>query len=292
MVITTRHHLHAAQVIAALNSGKHVFCEKPLCLNEAELSEIVAAHDHRTHPDQTSDHQASSRQLLMVGFNRRFAPLAIRLKKFLQDVREPLALHYRVNAGFLPADHWLNDPLQGGGRILGEVCHFVDFLCFLTDSSPVEVETRSLPNPGQYSNDNVVCSLRFADGSQGTISYLANGDKSYSKERIEVFGGGNVAVLEDFRRLELVRGGKKRVFRSLLRQDKGHRGEWEAFVAAIQTGAESPIPFREIVNTMLATFALEESRCLGQAVAVPSAVKDVHAAITFPMPATLIELRE
>ena len=167
----------------------------------------------------------------------------------------------------------MNDPLQGGGRILGEVCHFVDLLCFLTGSAPVEVETRSLANsalsnPGKYSNDNVVCSLRFADGSQGTISYLANGDKAYSKERIEVFGGGAVAVLEDFRRLELVRGGKKSVFRSGLRQDKGHRGECEAFVRAIQIGSESPIPFHEIVDTMLATFALEESRCLGRPVTV------------------------
>jgi predicted dehydrogenase/threonine dehydrogenase-like Zn-dependent dehydrogenase len=266
VVITTRHHLHAAQVIAALRSNKHVFCEKPLCLNESELHDIGAAHDGQPPP----------RPLLMVGFNRRFAPLAVRLKRFLKDVHEPLAIHYRVNAGFLPADHWLNDPLQGGGRILGEVCHFVDFLCFLTNSSPLEVETRSLPNPSHYSNDNVVSSLRFADGTQGTISYLANGDKSFSKERIEVFGGGSVAVLEDFRRLELVRGGKKRVFRSLLRQDKGHRVEWKAFVTAIQTGAESPIPFREVVTTMLATFALEESRCLGQPVTVqPVSVQSV-----------------
>ena len=285
VVITTRHHLHAAQVTAALSAGKHVFCEKPLCLNQSELTSIVAAHDDRASDNRSSDDQASSRPLLMVGFNRRFAPFAVRLKNFLQEVREPFALHYRVNAGFLPADHWLNDPLQGGGRILGEVCHFVDFLSFLTNASPVEVETRSLPNPGQYSNDNIVCSLSFADGSQGTISYLANGDKSYSKERIEVFGGGNVAVLEDFRRLELVRRGKKRVFRSLLRQDKGHRGEWEAFITAIQNGAESPIPFREVVSTMQATFALEESRCLGKPVAVPSAapvgaedlIRDHHA---------------
>jgi|HubBroStandDraft_6_1064221.scaffolds.fasta_scaffold00224_21 predicted dehydrogenase/threonine dehydrogenase-like Zn-dependent dehydrogenase len=266
IVIATRHNLHAGQVIAALNSGKHVFCEKPLCLNEEELSRIVKVHDDLTSP----------RRVLMVGFNRRFAPLAVRLKSFLQEVREPMALHYRVNAGFLPADHWLNDPQQGGGRILGEVCHFVDFLCFLTGSSPVEVETRSLPNPGQYSNDNVVCSLRFAGGSQGTISYLANGDKSYSKERIEVFGGGSVAVLEDFRRLELVRGGKKRVVRSLLRPDKGHRGEWKAFIAALRTGAKSPIPFPELVRTMRATFALEESRCSGQPVTVPLTVKDLR----------------
>jgi predicted dehydrogenase/threonine dehydrogenase-like Zn-dependent dehydrogenase len=262
VVIATRHHLHATQVKAALRSGKHVFCEKPLCLNEVELNSIVAARDD----------PASSRQLLMVGFNRRFAPLAVRLKSFLKDVREPLALNYRVNAGFLPVDHWLNDPLQGGGRVLGEVCHFVDFLCFLADALPMEVETRSLPNPGHYSNDNIVCSLRFANGSQGTISYLANGDKSYSKERIEVFGGGSIAVLEDFRRLELVRGGNRRVYRSLLRQDKGHRGEWEMFITAIQTGAESPIPFREVVNATMATFALEESRCLAKPVAVSKAV--------------------
>jgi len=262
VVIATRHHLHATQVKAALRSGKHVFCEKPLCLNEVELNSIVAARDD----------PASSRQLLMVGFNRRFAPLAVRLKSFLKDVREPLALNYRVNAGFLPVDHWLNDPLQGGGRVLGEVCHFVDFLCFLADALPMEVETRSLPNPGHYSNDNIVCSLRFANGSQGTISYLANGDKSYSKERIEVFGGGSIAVLEDFRRLELVRGGNRRVYRSLLGQDKGHRGEWEMFITAIQTGAESPIPFREVVNATMATFALEESRCLAKPVAVSRAV--------------------
>jgi predicted dehydrogenase/NADPH:quinone reductase-like Zn-dependent oxidoreductase len=258
VVIATRHHLHTGHVIAGLGSGKHVFCEKPLCLSEAELLEIVAAYDDSISP----------RPLLMVGFNRRFAPLAIRMKSFVRETGEALAVHYRVNAGFLPADHWLNDPTQGGGRILGEVCHFVDFLCFLTGSSPVEVETRSLPNPGRYSNDNVVCSLRFANGSQGTISYLVNGDRSFSKERIEVFGGGNVAMLEDFRRLELVRGGEKRLFRSLLRQDKGHRGEWEMFVASIRNGAESPIPFREIVSTMQATFALEESRCLGRPVAV------------------------
>ena len=263
VVIATRHHLHAPQVIAALKSGKHVFCEKPLCLNEAELNEIAAAHDnHENH------------HLLMVGFNRRFAPLAIRMKNFLRTVHGPLALHYRVNAGFLRHDHWLNDPQQGGGRIIGEVCHFVDFMCFLADFAPVEVETRALTNSGQYSNDNVICSLRFANGSHATISYLANGDKSYSKERIEVFGGSSVAMLEDFRRLELVRAGKKRVFRSLLRQDKGHAGEWRSFVSAIRSGGKSPISFREIVGTMLSTFALEESRCLGRPVAVRNLRED------------------
>jgi predicted dehydrogenase/threonine dehydrogenase-like Zn-dependent dehydrogenase len=259
VAIATRHHLHAQQVIAALRAGKHVFCEKPLCLNEAELRNIVA--EHKAH---------GNRFVLMVGFNRRFSPFAIRLKNFLRDIHEPLAIHYRVNAGFLPADHWLNDPEQGGGRIIGEVCHFVDFLSFLTNSPVVHAEIRSLSNPGEYSNDNVECSLRFADGSLGTITYLANGNPGYSKERIEVFGGGSVAVLEDFRRLELVGHGRKRTFRSLLRQDKGHRAEWKAFADAVQKGNTSPIPLREIVNTMMATFALENSRCVGQRIDVNS----------------------
>jgi predicted dehydrogenase/threonine dehydrogenase-like Zn-dependent dehydrogenase len=259
VVIATRHHLHARQVVAAIAAGKHVFCEKPLCLNEDELRNIVNIYE---------DVASTAKPVLMVGFNRRFASLALRLKSFLRGTHEPLALHYRVNAGFLPVDHWLNDPEQGGGRVIGEVCHFVDFLSFLVGARPVEVQTRSVANLGQYSNDNVICSLHFADGSQGTISYLANGDRAYSKERIEVFGGGAVAVLEDFRRLETVIRGQKRVFRSPLRQDKGHRGEWEAFVAAVRTGGDSPLPLAEIVTTMLATFALEESRSSGEVISI------------------------
>ena len=259
VVVATRHHLHARQVMAILKSGKHVFCEKPLCLNEDELREILSVN---------RDADAPVKSLLMVGFNRRFAPLALRLKAFVNEIHEPLAMHYRVNAGFIPADHWLNDPEQGGGRVIGEVCHFVDFLTFLAGVSPVEVQAHALENPGKYSNDNVVCTVRFANGSQGTISYLANGDKSYSKERVEVFGGGAVAALDDFRRLELVHQGRKQVFRSLLRQDKGHFGEWEAFATAIRTGRNSPIPLAEIVTTMRATFALEESRSSGQPISI------------------------
>ncbi len=259
VVIATRHHLHARQTVAALKSGKHVFCEKPLCLNDDELRDI--ARVYRNQP-------ADDKSILMVGFNRRFAPLAIQLRSFLRNIHEPLALNYRVNAGFIPAEHWLNDPEQGGGRIIGEVCHFVDFLTFLVGAPPVEVQSRSLANPGKYSNDNVISSLSFADGSQGTISYLANGDKSYSKERVEVLGGGAVAVLEDFRKLELVSGGRKRLSQSRWRQDKGHRSEWQAFSAAIRAGEDSPIPFEQIVTTMLATFALDESRATGQSLSV------------------------
>jgi predicted dehydrogenase/threonine dehydrogenase-like Zn-dependent dehydrogenase len=274
VVVTTRHNLHARQVVAALNAGKHVFCEKPLCLNEDELRDIVnacQAHPSKPLPSSSSLSKPSPSNpspLLMVGFNRRFAPLALKLKEFLLPIHEPLALHYRVNAGFIPADHWLNDPAQGGGRVIGEVCHFVDFLSFLVGTAPVEVQAHALLNPGKYSNDNVISWLRFADGSQATITYVANGDKSYSKERVEVFGGGAVAVLEDFRRLELVASGKKQMHRSILAQDKGYRAEWHAFLEALRTGANSPLRLPEIVTTMLATFALEKSRATGQSVSV------------------------
>jgi predicted dehydrogenase len=228
-------------------------------LSEHELAEIALLY---------SAEHVRKNVLLMVGFNRRFAPMAAKMKVFLQDINEPLALHYRVNAGYIAPDHWLNDPEQGGGRIRGEICHFVDFLTFLAGAPVIEVQTRSLADLGQYSGDNLVISLYFANRSQGTISYFANGDKSYSKERVEVFGGGSVAVLEDFRRLELVRHGRKQVFRSRLRQDKGHRGEWRALAAAIRNGSESPLPFSEIVATTLATFRAAESGLSGLSVAV------------------------
>ncbi|HXM21958.1 MAG TPA: bi-domain-containing oxidoreductase [Terriglobales bacterium] len=257
VVIATRHHLHATQVLAAIAAGKNIFCEKPLCLSEIELAEIVRAHANRI---------SGRDPILMVGFNRRFAPMAIKMKAFLKPIQEPLVLHCRVNAGFISRDHWVNDPEQGGGRILGEVCHFVDFLTFLTGALPIEVQARSLTNLEPYSDDNAVISLRFANGSQGTISYLANGDRSYSKERVEVFGGGAVAVLEDFRCLELVRQGRKQTFRSRFRQDKGHRAELEAFAAAVRSRGEPPIPFDEIVSTTLATLRAAESRSAGQSV--------------------------
>ena len=260
VVIATRHHLHASQVIASIRAGKHTFCEKPLCLNEDELSEIVRVYNG-----------SARKKLLMVGFNRRFAPMALHMKDFVSGIREPLVLHYRVNAGSVPRDHWVNDSEQGGGRILGEVCHFIDFLAFLAFSPPIEVFTRTLPNAGEYSDDNVVISLQFANGSQGTITYVANGDRAHSKERVEVFGGKSTAVLEDFRRLELARNSSKRVFRSRFRQDKGHRGEWQAFVQAVLSGDPCAIPFEEIVSNTLATIAAVTSRSTGKAVTVDSA---------------------
>jgi len=262
VVIATRHHLHAGQVLAALAAGKHVFCEKPLCLSEEGLRSIVRAY---------LGIGVSRRPALMVGFNRRFAPMVGRLKSFLAPISEPLALHYRINAGYLPPDHWVNDPEQGGGRILGEVCHFVDLLMFLTGSPIVEVEARALGDADRYAGGNVLVLVRFANGSDGTVHYLASGDRSFSKERIEVFGGGCVAVLEDFRRLELVRNGHKETVHSRWRQDKGHRAEWTAFARWVQEQKEPPIRFEDLACSTLATIRAAESVANGKPLAVDTA---------------------
>jgi predicted dehydrogenase/threonine dehydrogenase-like Zn-dependent dehydrogenase len=262
VVIATRHHLHAKQVLAALAAGKHVFCEKPLSLSEDDLGSIVRAYLGIT---------TAARPALMIGFNRRFAPMTARMKAFFAPISEPLALHYRINAGYLPPDHWVNDREQGGGRILGEVCHFVDLLMFLAGSPVIEVEARAVGSAGRYSGDNVLVSLTFANGAQGTISYLANGDRSFSKERIEVFGGGTVAVLEDFRRLELVRDGRRETVRSRWRQDKGHRNEWSEFARSVQRRGEAPIHFEELVCSTLATLRIDESASTGKRLAVDAA---------------------
>ena len=252
VVIATRHHLHATQVIRALESGKHVFCEKPLCLTEGELDEI---HDIHFRCDGK----------LMVGFNRRFAAMSVRMKAFLDQTRGPFVLHYRVNAGPLPNDHWINDPEQGGGRILGEMCHFVDLLSFLSGAMPIAVNAQGLSLPG---GQDAVASIEFENGSLGTISYLCNGDRAFSKERIEAFGSGGVAVLDDFRRLELVRHGEAQVYRSWLRQDKGHTAEWWAFSECIRNGGPGPIPFEQITASTLATIRIDESLRSGRAMRI------------------------
>jgi len=244
LVIATRHHLHAAQVIRALQAGKHVFCEKPLCLNGRELETIRDVYSQ--HPNL----------LLMIGFNRRFAPMARKMKEFLGRTRSPFIMHYRVNAGALPKGHWINDPEQGGGRIIGEVCHFVDFLSFLCGATPVNVQANGFSS-GE--DTNAVVSLEFCDGSIGTIHYACNGDRAFSKERVEVFGNGCVAVLDDFRRLDIFRYAKKRSMRSWLKQDKGHAAEWQTFAESIHTGGSAPISFEEIFATTLTAFRIAES---------------------------------
>jgi predicted dehydrogenase/threonine dehydrogenase-like Zn-dependent dehydrogenase len=254
IVIATRHHLHAMQVLRALESGKNVFCEKPLCLNEEELEQIERAYS-----------RSGGDLRVMVGFNRRFAAMARRMKDFFAHAGGPFAMHYRVNAGELPKDHWIEDAELGGGRILGEVCHFVDFLSFLCGAAPVSVSARRLNSAG---GQDVIASLEFADGSQGTISYLCSGDRAFSKERVEVFGGGSVAVLDDFRRLEMVRQGRKYLSRSWLKQDKGHTAEWKAFSESFQSGFPAPISFEEIAASTRATIRIVDSIRCGREVKV------------------------
>ena len=265
VVIATRHHLHAGQVLRSLESGKHVFCEKPLCLTEGELSEIQSAYHRKT----GSAH-------LMVGFNRRLAPMAKQMKAFLANSNGPLVMHYRVNAGMLPKDHWINDPEQGGGRVLGEVCHFVDFLSFLCGAMPTTVQATAIPR-GEEDQDAII-QLGFSDGSTGTIHYLCSGDRVFGKERVEVFGGGATVVLDDFRRLELVRHDRKQVHRSRLRQDKGHGAEWQEFAAAIRNGSPTPISFEEIYTTTLATIRIAESLRSGQQDHVVAREAEISAA--------------
>jgi len=272
LVIATRHHLHAQQVLAGIREGKHVFCEKPLCLSEDELRSIVRGYlGIPSTPRSVELRSAGRNPALMVGYNRRFAPMTARIKSFLAPISEPLALNCRVNAGYLPPDHWVNDREQGGGRILGEVCHFVDLLMFLAASPITEIEGRPLKDSRRYSGDNVLISIRFANGSEATISYLANGDRSFSKERLEVFGGGAVAVLEDFRRLELSRDGSKKTIHSRWRQDKGHRAEWNAFAESLRQGQPAPISMEDLVCSTLATLRLQESVATGKRLAVDTA---------------------
>lgn len=253
VVIMTRHDEHTVLTLQALKNGKHVYCEKPLALDLKALAEIETALAKPKSP------------LAMVGFNRRFAPLAIHLQEFFANRSEPLYAHYTVNAGFLPSNHWLHDAAQGGGRIIGEGCHFIDFLTWLTGQLPAAVEAIALPDLGKYHQDNMQITLEFSDGSIGSIAYLANGDKSFPKERVEVFCAGKVAVLDDFRRLELVSGGSKKTYRSAFRQDKGHQASWAAFVKAVQNGKDAPIPYAQLMAVSKAAIlagkaAAEKSR--------------------------------
>lgn len=246
VVITTRHNLHAEQTMAALDAGKHVFVEKPLCLSDAELDGIRAAH-------------ARAGRHLMVGFNRRFAPFARRVKSFFAEVQEPLMIEYRANAGVLPPDHWTQNPEIGGGRIVGEAIHFIDLASWLAGCHAVTVAAEQLPNAGRYRDDNVAISLTFANGSLARILYVANGDTAAGKERLEVHGGQRTAILDDYRRLDLFGGGRRESAKTWLRQDKGHAAEWAAFSDAVRSAGPPPIPFADIVASMRGALAARES---------------------------------
>jgi len=259
VAILTRHDSHADLAVKALKAGKHVFVEKPLAVDADQLSAVV---------EQLT---TSTRQIVTVGFNRRFAPLAVALAQFLAGRTEPLHVHYRINAGYIPFNHWVHDPVQGGGRIIGEGCHFVDFITFLVGSAPVSVIARALPDVGKYHQDNVSMTFTFPDGSVGVTDYLANGDNSFPKERVEAFSGGSVAVLDDFRALETVRDGRRKTVKRF-GQDKGHFGEMQAFAQSIRSGGQPPIPYAQLIGVTQATFAAVQSLRSGQAVRVdPSA---------------------
>lgn len=247
VAILTRHQHHARQVIQALQAGQHVFCEKPLAITPEELNAIQQLLEEKPPA------------LLTVGFNRRFAPFSRQLAQFLENRREPMFIHYRVNAGYLPVTHWLHDSQQGGGRIIGEGCHFIDYLTFLVGKPPLRVRTVGLPDGERYRQDNVCMTFTFEDGSIGTVTYLANGDKSFPKERVEVFCAGRVAVLEDYRSLELLQNGQRQKFTARLRQDKGHQALWEAFVQAVRQGGQPPIPYDHLMSVTRASFAAVES---------------------------------
>lgn len=253
VVIATRHGSHARLVADALGAGKAVLVEKPLALDEVGLASILAVgHD--------------SRPLLAVGFNRRFSRLSMALKSAMGP-SDVLAINYRVNAGPVSADSWLHDPDEGGGRIIGEVCHFIDLLQFLTDDIPVAVHAVSAGGPTARLHDTVGITLKFARGSVATVSYYAIGDKSFSKERIEASAGGTIGVLEDFRELVISKGGRQKRTR-LYAQDKGYEGEIDAFLRAVTEGGPAPIPLESLVATTRATFAIEESLRTGQPVAL------------------------
>ncbi|TAK14549.1 MAG: hypothetical protein EPO32_01270 [Anaerolineae bacterium] len=243
VAILTRHNLHAAQTLAALQLGKHVYCEKPLALTQPDLAAIEAALAVPNAPRLT------------VGFNRRFAPHVLLLKEFLANSGEPLAMHLRANAGYLPPDHWTQHPEQGGGRLLGEAIHFIDLMAFLAGAPPSSVHAVAMPDGGRYTQDNLALTFTFPDGSVGTLHYLANGDKSVPKERLEVFTAGRVAILDDYRRLSLTRDGRTTTHTARLRQDKGHRAAWAAFIASLHAGTPPPIPYAHIFGVHRAALA-------------------------------------
>jgi predicted dehydrogenase/threonine dehydrogenase-like Zn-dependent dehydrogenase len=227
VLVATRHDLHASIVCEALRAGKTVFVEKPLCLREEQLDEIV----------KTISETGNTR--LMVGFNRRFAPFAGKVK----EITPPLVMRYRVSVTPLPREHWLNDPEVGGGRVLGEVCHFVDFMVFASRARPVSVFAQA------FGGDNVQVAMRFVDGSVGAIDYFSVGDASLGKEYFEVFGGGRHLIVDDFR-------------------DKGQAEAVRRFVEAVKTGGAMPVGLEDIIASTQATFAILKSVRTGQAVAL------------------------
>jgi predicted dehydrogenase/threonine dehydrogenase-like Zn-dependent dehydrogenase len=247
--IATQHDTHARYVVQNLEKGKSVYVEKPLALNMDELNEIIRTIDENNSP------------ALMVGFNRRFADISQIAKKEFNDIGEPIVMNFRVNAGFIPRDHWTQTK-AGGGRILGEMCHFIDLMQFFTGSDPVKLYAECIDsqNENLKNDDNISVTIKFKDGSVGNLIYTANGDKALPKERFEIFGGNSVFIIDDFRTGTLFRNNKVKQIKT---SGKGHKQEIEAFCKAISSGSSMPIAFRSLCLTTLVTFKISESLATG-----------------------------
>ncbi len=267
--VLTRHNLHAPMIVDALKAGKYVFCEKPLALSHQELDDIIEARE-------------GARGDVMVGFNRRFAPLVKRIEEHFAGRSHPLMMSYRVNAGFIPHDHWVHDPIEGGGRILGEACHFVDLLQHLAGAPPIRVSAESIAGDTRYrGDDNVSITLSFADGSVGTVLYTAMGSSRASKEYLEVLGEGKSAILDDFRTLDLYDGGRHKSHKSA-NQDKGFNEEMSRFVAAVRNGDEMPIPFEQSAATTRATLEVLTCLATGTEKPLPAVATERPAPLRIP----------
>ncbi len=232
--VLTRHDSHAPFATLALEAGKPVFVEKPLAMSDEELDRVLAAREQSDLP-------------LMVGFNRRFSPMSVKMKALFADRTQPLSMTFRANVCYRPPEHWLHDPRQGGGVILGEACHFIDYCHWLAEAELREISVRSIRDPDRsvLSADNVHIQMAFTDGSVATVCYLSNGSPSYGRERVEVLGDNGLAVLDDFRLLEwaMGRGWVKRR-RSWLKPDKGYRAQLETFVACVRD--QRPLPHQDL----------------------------------------------
>lgn len=244
VIITTRHNLHASMVMETLEAGKSVFVEKPLCLNEEELQNIENAYM-----------KANDNITLTVGFNRRFSPFAVKMKALVGG--GPKNIVATMNAGYIPPEVWVQDMEVGGGRIIGEACHFIDLCSFLADSKVIAVCVNALGENPQENTDNVSILLKYENGTNAVINYFANGSKSYAKERVEVFSQEKVLVLDNWRRLEGF--GVKGFSKMTGTMDKGHKRQFALLNERVQKGGEALIPFESIVNTTRASFACIES---------------------------------
>ncbi len=258
--IVTGHSSHAALVCRALKAGKHVFVEKPLAMNVEELARIVEAS--RALPDRQ----------LMVGFNRRFSPHIQKLKAILSGRSEPVAMHFACNAGFIPPDVWVHDPEVGGGRIVGEACHFLDLLAYLAGSPIVSVASSQMGPGVAVHEDKMSIVLSFEDGSVGTVNYFGNGHKGYPKERLEVYSEGRIFSLDNFRKLEAWGAAGFRKMKTKL--DKGHQAEFNAFVERVAGGGAPLIGLDQLVNATLASFAAMTSAAEQRTVLLPQEYAD------------------